>query len=252
MKNGLNLGVRLLWIAAAIWGSSLLQGCVPLMLGSAAVKGVSMVRDRRTVGEQVEDQTIEIKAATQLASQFGSTANISTKAYDGKVLLTGDAFSEKIKQQAAETVRKIENVKSVVDQVRVGPLPSLGDISQDTWLSTAVFGAMTAAQDVPSRTIVTAVSHSEVYLMGKVTTQEGDRTAAAASKVSGVKSVNKLFEIITPQQAAKLDDLSLVTPSPSSSNPATGGPTTGSPSSNTTSGATDATSGGAVQVMPIQ
>lgn len=216
------------------------------MVGGAAVKGASMVRDRRTVTEQVKDQGIELKAAGQLAAQFAGSANISTTSYEGKVLLTGDAHSEKTKQQAADLIKKIEGVKSVVDQVTVGATASFGDVAEDKWLTTAVFGAMTAADGVPTRAIVTAVSHGNVYLMGKVTEQEGNLAAAAASKVSGVKSVNKLFDIITPQQAAKLDDLGLVTPSAA---PATAGTSTTA----TQPAAGEATgSGGAVQVMPIQ
>ena len=238
----------LLWIAVASTTSLLLQACVPLVVGGV-VKGVSLVRDRRTTGQQVTDQGIELKAAGKFSAEFESTASISTKSYQGKVLLTGEALSEKSRQKAAEIASGIEGVKSVLNEVTVGPTSSFGDVSQDAWISSSVFTSMSTANGVPSRTIETVVRKGNVYLMGLVTETEANLAATVASRVNGVKSVNKVFDIITPQQAAKLDELAGSTAS--SNNGASNG---NAPIRNTDTATNPMPEGSStgVQVMPIK
>ena len=49
----------------------LMQGCVPLLIGGAAATTGIVAVDRRTVGQQVEDKTIEIKVANSIRTKFG-------------------------------------------------------------------------------------------------------------------------------------------------------------------------------------
>ena len=238
----------LLWISVAAATSLLLQACVPLVVGGV-VKGVSMVRDRRSTGQQVIDQGIELKAAGKFSSEFASTASISNNSYQGKVLLTGEALSEKSRQKAAEIVTSLDGVKSVINEITVGPTLSFGDVSQDAWISSSVFTVMSTANGVPSRTIVTVVRKSNVYLMGLVTEAEATLATTVASRVNGVKSVNKVFDIISAQQAAKLDEQAGSTASGNNGANNAAAPikdTDTSASSTTTSSGTD------VQVMPIK
>ena len=238
----------LLWITVAVSTSLSLHACVPLVVGGV-VKGVSMVRDRRSTGQQVIDQGIELKAAGRFSAEFASTASIATNSYQGKVLLTGEALSEKSKQKAAEIVSSLEGVKSVINEITVGPTASFGDVSQDAWISSSVFTVMSTSNGVPSRTIVTVVRKSDVYLMGLVTEAEATLATTVASRVNGVKSVNKVFDIISAQQAAKLDELSGATAS--GNNSANNGAAPIKDADTPTSSATTST-GADVQVMPIK
>ncbi len=184
-----------------------LQGCLPLMIGGAAATTASVVTDRRSVAEQVSDQTIEMELSSQLRSQFGDTARISAESYLGVVLLTGDAFSDKAKMQAGEMAGKIKNVKSVSDQIHVGPLASFGDVASDTWLTSKVKATLATTNEVPSRAIVVTSHLGVVYLMGMVTKREGDLAAVATSTISGVVQVEKLFKTISVAEANRLDTL---------------------------------------------
>jgi hypothetical protein len=58
-------------------------------------------------------------------------------------------------------------------------------------------------KSVPSGTIAVTVDHRVVYLMGKVTQEEGDYAAAAVSAIDGVSKVVKLFDIMSPEEAAR-------------------------------------------------
>lgn len=197
----------LLLCLALVGTSALLQGCVALLIGGAAATTGVVVVDRRTVGQQVEDKTIEIKVAHSIRSKFGDSVRINTTSYEGVVLVTGDSLGNDRKAAITEIASKTQNVKSVSNQVNVvKETASFSELSSDTWLSSKVITTLATTNEVPSRTILVVTDRSVVYLMGLVTQREGELAAAATAQVSGVKRVDKLFQVISPAEANKLDD----------------------------------------------
>lgn len=188
-------------MASVIAVSSLLTACAPLLIGGAIATTAMVASDRRTVGQQVSDKEINLKLATDMNVNFGETARISSSAYDGVVLLTGDAFSEKIKSEAASIAANTTQVKSVINRLHVGPLASFSQITADIWLASKVKTALFTAKDVPYGAIIVTVERDNVYLQGLVTEAEAKRTAAATAGVGGVKEVYTLFDVMTPEQA---------------------------------------------------
>jgi len=243
--------IRLLMVCAALLSAgSTLTACVPLLIGGVAATTGMVVVDRRTAGEQVEDKSIELKVGGQFRENFGDAVRFTVTAYDGVVLLTGDTISSEFKTKMTELARKVENVKSVSNQIDVvKQLAPFSVVSNDIWITSKVMTILATTKDIPSRTIVVTTDRSVVYLMGLVTQQEGDLAAKAASQVIGVKRVEKLFQIITPAEAKRLDDASRK----SSSASATSTTPLGENTSNAAAGMSgDTPPVGGVQVMPIQ
>ena len=227
--------------------TSLLQGCIGLAITGAATATGMVVTDRRTTAQQADDKLIELKVNNQMRTRYGDSARINSMVYQGVVLLTGEALIEEIKVQAGEIASKIEKVKSVSNQiVVVQEISPFSVITNDTWITSKVMATLATTKEIPSRTINVTTDRSVVYLMGLVTQREGDLAAAAASQVSGVRRVEKFFQIISPAQANKLDSLSGVSKD-------TGTPLGESaPIGEGTAPATAAPSSGGVEVMPIQ
>lgn len=224
--------------------SALLQGCVPLLIGGAAATTGIIVADRRTVGQQVEDKSIEIKVANEIRSKFGDSLRVTTTSYQGVVLLTGDSLGNDRKTDITEIARQTASVKSVSNQVNVvKETASFGELSNDTWITSKVMTTLATTNEVPSRTIIVVTDRSVVYLMGLVTQREGDLAATAAAQVSGVKRVDKLFQVISATEANKLDDANR--PFNKSNNSNT------TPLGETPSNATPA-SGAGVEVLPVK
>ena len=242
--------IRPLIVCAALIGAgSTLTACVPLLIGGAAATTGMVVVDRRSVGEQVDDKSIELKIGGQFRADFGDAMRATITSYDGVVLLTGDTISSEFKNRAVEIARKVEHVKSVSNQIAVvKELASFSVVSNDIWITSKVMTTLATTKDSPSRTIVVTTDRSVVYLMGLVTQREGDLASAAAAKVSGVKRVEKLFQIITPEEAKRLDDAGRM--GNSSSKPTT--PLGETPVSGSGAMGGDAPPAGGVQVMPIQ
>lgn len=210
--------LRAALLAAAMAGTaSALTGCIPLALGGAAV-GASVFTDRRTSGTQLDDQTIAYKAQFKIAKQLGDGARVNAVSYNYRVLLTGDVPSQAAKDQATAIAQGVEKVKSVVNQLDVGPVESFEDRSRDAWLSSKVRTALLSTKNVPSGAIVTTVNRGIVYMMGMVTQEEGDIAAQAAANISGIAKVVKMFTYVSRDEAIRLSGAATTsTPSNSSS-----------------------------------
>lgn len=230
MRRTTRTDLRLVTLAMVLVASLSLSACAPLIVGGAVATTAVVATDRRTVGEQVSDKEIDLKVANEMMVNFGQTARINGSSYNGVVLLTGDAFSEKIKGEAAAIVAKIPQVKSVINRLHVGPLASFSQITSDTWLASKVKTTLLTTKDVPSGAVLVTVERGDVYLQGLVTQVEADRISAAAAGVGGVKQVYKLFEIMTPEQAAALRAAQQpVTTLPASNPTPTGASSVGTP-----------------------
>jgi osmotically-inducible protein OsmY len=98
--------IRPLIVCAALIGvGSTLTACVPLLIGGAAATTGLVVVDRRSVGEQVDDKSIELKIGGQFRADFGDAMRATVTSYDGVVLLTGDTISSEFKNRAIEIAR---------------------------------------------------------------------------------------------------------------------------------------------------
>ncbi len=221
--------------ACAILATALLlPACAPLIIGGTAATTAIVATDRRTTGEQVEDQSIELKTQSEMRRLFEGNARVQATAYAGEVLLTGDVPTEAARRQAEEATAAVEKVVRVFNQLRVGEVTPLSTRSRDAWITSKVKTALISTKQVPSRTIVITTERDVVYLMGKVTAAEAERAAIVASSVSGVGKVVKLFEIIPAE--------SLLDASTPGAVPGTG----------TTPDASASDSGETVEVLPVR
>ena len=185
---------RLIALAALAFSAAILSGCIgAAVVGAGAT--VVMLEDRRSTGVYVEDENIEWKALG-LNNQAAPDAHINSTSYNGKVLLTGEVSTEALKKAVAENIGKITSVKAVVNELRVAPNTSLSSRGSDSFLTTKVKSAFLNNGKFPPTAMKVLSEDGTVYLMGMVTTQEGDAASEIASKVSGVKSVVKVFETI--------------------------------------------------------
>jgi osmotically-inducible protein OsmY len=183
-------------VAAA---ASLLGGCVPLIVGGAAVGGTLVAVDRRSTGIQVEDQSIELKASARAREAIGDKGRVSVTSYNRVVLLTGEVAGEAEKTAAEQAIGRVENVRSVVNELVIGETSSVGSRSNDTLLTSKVKATLLDAKDVQSGAFKVVTEHGTVYLMGRLTEREATRGAELARSVAGVNKVVRVVEILSDQ-----------------------------------------------------
>ncbi len=115
---------------AALAAAGVLAGCAPLVMGGVVVGGF-VATDRRTTGTQVEDQTIELKAASRV-SELATLGHVNIVSYNRTVLITGEVPHADEKARVERVVAGVENVRAVVNELGIGGNSTMGSRSNDT------------------------------------------------------------------------------------------------------------------------
>ena len=193
--------LRLTLLASALAASALMSGCA-VLVGGAMVGGSMMAVDRRTSGTQVEDQAIEFKAAKRASEVLGDRGHVNVTSYGRLVLVTGEAPNEADKAAVEQAIARIENVRSVVNELAITMPSSIGNRSNDALITSKVKASMVDAKDVQANAYKVVTERSVVYLMGRVTEREATRGAEISRGVNGVRKVVKVFDVVSEAELA--------------------------------------------------
>jgi osmotically-inducible protein OsmY len=194
---------RAAWLALLLSGAALLPACAPLLMGGAMVGGSLMAIDRRTSGAQVEDQAIELKSLSRV-SELATLGHVSITSYNRMVLITGEVPTEGDRTRVETAMQRVENVRSVVNELAVMGNSSLGARSNDSILSAKVKATLVDAKDMQAQSVKVVTERGTVYLLGRVTEREANRATDLARSVSGVLKVVRVFEVISEAELAEL------------------------------------------------
>ena len=190
-------------IAAALLAASALSACAPLIIGAGVMGGMSVI-DRRTSGAQLEDEAIELKVINRVHEAVSDRGHVNATSYNRMLLLTGEVASEADKAAVEQAVGRIENVRSVVDELGVMGVSSLSSRSNDTLITGKVKATFVDAKDIQANAFKVVTERSVVYLMGRVTEREAARASDLARRVSGVQKVVRVFDVISEAELADL------------------------------------------------
>lgn len=190
--------MALVTLAAASLG-----GCAALVVGGA-VGTAFVVSDRRTSGVQLEDQAIELKAANRIREAVGERGHVNATSYNRTILLSGEVASDADRAAIEQTVSRIENLRSTVNELAVMGSSSITARSNDAILTSKVKASYLDAKDIQANAIKVVTERGTVFLMGRVTEREATRAAELARGVSGVQKVVRVFEILTEAELADL------------------------------------------------
>ena len=172
-----------------------LNGCAPLVVGGAAATGVVMAEDRRTVGTITEDQTIEFKASNRIGEKIPN-GHVNVTSYNRMVLLTGEVPDAAAKSAAEKMAQGVENVRSVFNELQLGPNSALSARANDTYLTSLVKARFVDAQRFSPVHVKVVTEASVVYLMGLVMRKEADAASEIARTTRGVRRVVRVFEYL--------------------------------------------------------
>jgi osmotically-inducible protein OsmY len=179
------------------------SACAPLVVGGAAV-GSMVAIDRRTSGIQLEDEGIELRSAARLREALGDRGHVNVNSYNRTVLLTGEVPSERDKQQVEQIVSRVENVKSVVNDLAVMGNSTLAQRSSDALVTGRVKASLVDDKELYAGAFRVVTERGTTYLMGRVTQREAARATEIARSVTGVQKVVRLFEIITDEELRRI------------------------------------------------
>ncbi|MDI1299237.1 BON domain-containing protein [Methylotenera sp.] len=192
MKSNMNKQTVLKLILSAALISQI-TACVPVIVGGAAATG-AMAADRRTSGFYVEDQNIELKAIKKMETNLGEDAHVNVTSYNRNVLLTGEVPVAESKSKAENLAKEITNVRSITNEITVGPKSTIGSRSNDSYITSKVKAQFVTENKFPANYVKVVTENGVVYLLGIVTNKEAADAVEIARNTDGVTKVVKVFE----------------------------------------------------------
>lgn len=189
---------------AASLACGALSGCVPLVLGGAFAGSVLVATDRRTSGAQLEDEGLELRAAARFRDEFGQRAHINATSYNRQLLLTGEVPTAQDKATAEQAASKLENVKSVVNELGVLGNTNLSARSSDTLVTSRVKAALVDDKELFANAFKIVTERGTVYMMGRVTQREATKATEVVRRQDGVQRVVRVLEIISEEELRRL------------------------------------------------
>lgn len=192
---------RLLLIAlCSVLGTSVLTGCAPLLIGGAVGTTALVTTDRRTTGAQMSDEVMEARVKLEISKAISQGLHLTVTSYNRRILLTGEVATEADKQKAMKIAQRSLEVALVVNELKVMPETDVPQRLSDSILASKVRAQLIGTSGVSLNQMKVVVERGIVYLMGIVTPKEAHTASDIASRVSGVKSVVKVFEVMSEAQ----------------------------------------------------
>lgn len=181
-----------------------LQGCFGLAVGGATV-GVLAIADRRSIGVQTDDQTIELKALARLSKDLKEKSHINFTSYNRRVLLTGEVPDETTKARVQEEVRRIENVEAVWNELVIAGNSTLTSRSNDSYITSLVKARFVDANQFHANHVKVVTEAGTVFLLGIVNNHEAEAAIRVARFTQGVRKVVNVMQISTDEEINRID-----------------------------------------------
>ena len=210
----MNFSLRRTGLALVVASSAIgaLTACLPLVMGGAVVTGLVAI-DRRTTGTVVEDEGIELRAASRIRENVGDRGHVNVTSYNRQVLLTGEVASAQDKQLVEQIVSGVDNVRYIVNEIAVLGNSNLTQRSSDSLVTGRVKAALVDAKDLSSSAFKITTERGTVYVMGRATTREAARATEVITATTGVQRVVRILETISDDELGRMSSTpSKVTP----------------------------------------
>ncbi len=202
LSTAINRPLLGLALGAALCAS--LQGCLPLVVGATAVGSMAAV-DRRSIGTQTDDKTIELKGEGRANKITGDKGRVAVTSYNRMVVLTGEVADEKMKADVEAQIATLVDPKKIENDLVVAPVSSISARSNDLLITSKVKAAIIDTKDLYLSAFKVHTDRGVVYLMGRVTQREAKLGAEVArNAANNIRKVVKLFEYISEDELIEL------------------------------------------------
>ena len=199
MKNRLSLSLIPLALAVPT-----LQGCFPAVVAGAAV-GVMSIHDRRTTGTQTDDETTEWRARGRIPEQYKAQSRVNFTSYNRRLLITGEVPNEEAKSAIEAEARKLDGVREVYNELAIGPISTLPQRSNDSFIDSKVKARLVDSNQVSANHIKVVTERGATYLMGVVNEREAKVAISVARTTAGVRKVVNILEVLADDEIRRLD-----------------------------------------------
>ena len=200
------LSISLIALALAL---PALQGCVPAVIATGAAVGAMSIHDRRSTGTQTDDETTEWRARNRIPEQYKAQSRVNFTSYNRRLLITGEVPNEEAKSAIEAEARKIEGVRESYNELVVGPISTLAQRSNDSFIDSKVKARLVDSNQVSANHIKVVTERGATYLMGVVNEREAKVAISVARTTAGVRKVVNILEVMADEDIRRLDEQAL-------------------------------------------
>lgn len=153
------------------------------------------------------DNEIQESLTSVFESKFGNKQKIYVSSYNYRVLLFGDVTNQDVKGEVETLSKQDSKVKRVVNLLNVvNIIPTT-----NPQLDKEIFDNInkTLSTNVVYFSLKINVFNGNVFLQGVLTKSESDSISNQVSKMNGVKSVYKIFDIVKDDDIKRLDSFGI-------------------------------------------
>ena len=175
-------------------------GCAGVTANDLAVVAEAL-HDRRAPAVIASDKTIEADIIDELQgdSALQTQAHVNINAYNGAVLVTGEAATDALKNKIIDTVRTTRHVKLVHNNLDIAYPSDMDSRANDAQINDNIKAALAQIRTIPgfeSAMVKVVTEHAVVYLMGRVHRSEGTVVINVVRHQPDVKQIITVFEYL--------------------------------------------------------
>jgi len=219
MNQQTDTATKIARLAALVICIPLLAGCVGAAVVGAGA-GALMIADRRASETYIADQGLELRANSRISDKYGDKVHVNATSYNRMMLLTGEVPTAEIKADVEKIAAGVPDVKSIANELAIAGPSSFGVRSNDSYITSKVKARFIDAGKFSANVVKVVTEAGVVFLLGIVTQGEADAAVEIARTTGGVLKVVRVFEIISPEQAAAMNKV--VAPATQQTKPAPG------------------------------
>jgi osmotically-inducible protein OsmY len=184
-----------------------LAACSPtgVAVGAGATVGVAGLQERG-LGGAIEDSRIRIQINDLwLKEDEVLYRKAGLQVQNGRVLVTGVMPTKQMRAKAIELAWQADGVKEVINEVQIGD-SSIGDFTNDTWVSTQLKADLLLDPEVSSINYSIETVRGAVYLIGIAQSdRELQRVLNHARGLANVRKVVSYVQVKTEPREPTLD-----------------------------------------------
>ena len=175
----------------------LISGCGIILVTTAAVSAIDIVRDRREIGTLWDDNKMELSLRQSISkNEQIDNSNVSVTAFNGIALLTGEVPDQRAIDQILDLAKSHPDASQVINRIELAGKTNLNSRANDSWITGRVKSAMLTSGTIDATKIKVVTERANVYLMGLVSRSEAEAAVAITRSVPGVVRVIKVFEYL--------------------------------------------------------
>ena len=193
--------MKKLFLPLVLLNCLLISACSTVATSPDTISEQTLLQDRRTREAILMDNDIETEAYSELNSEDDllKQCHFTITAYNGAVLITGEAPNEALGKKIIATVQVIPLVKLIHDNLIIASPSDANSHANDQLITDTVKTALSQIRTMPDfdpAMIKVITENGTVYLMGLVQRDEGSVVINVTKLQPGINQIVTVFEYI--------------------------------------------------------